>query len=250
MPYGSENLVIPESVVKRGWRGSTGARKDTLERLIKELPGRYSQLRQKQKDATKLALTGLGEYEIGDNPNTSEVEEDAVFRKNKRIGSREARAVQSEDAQANARGMQFSSFRDKGVGDALGRLSREAKAVVTEYADRMGAIADDEKITGDDLVGQLSALYGEEADYLRDNPELPTPQPESETPASGGGDESAPAAGGGGGKKSPEDLMKIWGSKQGWKGPWSSKPNRIPPGYAAFKKTNWGITRWFIAPKR
>ena len=248
MPYGSENLVIPESVKKRGWRAGTDARRGTLERLIKELPGRYSKLRDRQKSATKLALTGLGEYQIGDNPNTSEVEENAIFRKNKRIGSREAKAVQSEDAQANARGMQFSSFRDKGVGDALGRLSREAKAVVTEYADQMGALANDEKITGEDLVGQLSALYGEEADYLRDNPELPPPEPEAAAPAEGGGD--APAEGGGGGKKSPQDLMKIWGAKQGWKGPWVSKPGRIPPGYAAFKKTNWGITRWFIAPKR
>jgi len=185
---------IPESVRKRGLRADTQAKVDQAIRLVNAIPGKYEKLRDARKASAKLGLTGLGNYKTGDDPNTPLVETDAIFREDKRIGERETAAIKEADYAANARGMMFSSFRDRNVGAALGRLSREAAQVITQYAGDMGKLNDDQALEEGGLYDQLETLYGSEVDYLKENPERPPsvePSPTAPDDAAAGGGTTA-----------------------------------------------------------
>jgi hypothetical protein len=243
MAYDVSKLNIPQSVKDRGLRGATQSQLDILKRSIQNLPGKYDKLRDSRKANVKLGLTGLGNYQVGDNPDTTEVETDAVFRADKQIGDRETQAVREADSSANARGMMFSSFRDKSVGAALGRLSREAQQVITQYATDMGKLNDDQIGEENDLYGQMNTLYGSEADYLRDNPPTP-PEPPAN---SGGGDTGGGDTGGGSTDTKTLSANQKLAKEQGWLGPWtgSDAPKLDRTKFSVFKRN--GV--WFAQRK-
>ncbi len=239
MAYDVSKITIPDSVKEKGVRGSTQTQLDILKRSIEAIPGKYENLRKARKANAQLGVTGLGNYKIGDNPDTEEVETDALFRADKQIGDRETEAVREADNSANARGMMFSSFRDKSVGAALGRLSREAQQVITQYADDMGKLNSDQATDETGLYDQMNILYGGEADYLRDNPK---PEPETKDPAEGGG--------GGGEEAAPGKTLTAnqkYAKEQGWLGPWtgSQAPKLDRTKFSVFKRN--GV--WFAQRK-
>lgn len=239
MAFDPSKIQIPESVKQRGMRAGTQSQIDQIIRSINAIPNKYTELRKARKSNATLGLTGLGNYRIGDNPNTPEVETDAIYRADSRIGERETAAVKEADNAANARGMMFSSFRDKNVGAALGRLSREANQVITQYADAMGKLNDDQQNEETGLYGQLETLYGQEVDYLKENPPPPPNTPEP----SGGGDSDA----GGGAAQKPLSKLQQKAKDQGWLGPWTSKdpPKLDRTKFSVFKRDG----AWFAQRK-
>lgn len=233
MAFDPSKIQIPDSVKQRGLRAGTQTQVDQITRLINAIPTKYTELRNTKKASAKLGLTGLGNYQTGDNPNTPEVETDAIYRADNRIGERETAAVKEADNAANARGMMFSSFRDKSVGNALGRLSREANQVITQYADAMGKLNDDQQTEENGLYGQLETLYGQEVDYLKENPPPPpvTPDP----PAGGGGDAGGGSGGGAAAANGPRNV---------WRG--AAKPNL---NLLKSKYPNMNLRVVFVNPK-
>jgi hypothetical protein len=207
MAFDLSKIEVPDSIKGR-IRTGTQTRVDQITRSYDAIPAKYRELIKSRGASAKLGLVGLGNYKTGDNPNTPEVETDAIYREDTRLGDRETQAVKGADNAANARGMMFSSFRDKNVGDALGRLSREANQVLTQYATDLGKLEDDKRGEQQGLYNALETLYGEEVDYLKDNPP-PPPDPPAPDPASTGGTQPAGTA------RTDESLA--------WKG--TSKPN-------------------------
>jgi hypothetical protein len=175
---------VPENVKARGFRPGTQYQVDVIKRAIGDVPTKYAELQKRTKAGAEKGLTGLGNYAYGDDPSTPEVEDDRhMYRKDKQIGEREVAAVNDEKNAANARGLLSSSFKDKNVGDALGRLGREAQQVITDYAGQMGDLFQKERdeLNGPDgLYSKLANLYVGESDWLKENPEKPPPDP---TPA-------------------------------------------------------------------
>lgn len=185
MAFDLSKIVVPDSIKGR-IRTGTQTKVDQITRSYNALPAKYEQLIKSRGASTKLGLTGLGNYKTGDNPNTPEVETDAIYREDTRLGDRETQAVKGADNAANARGMMFSSFRDKNVGDALGRLSREANQVLTQYATDLKKLEGDKLGEQEGLYNALETLYGDEADYLKENPPPPPETPETTQPAPAG----------------------------------------------------------------
>ena len=230
MTFDPSKIHVPQSVLDRGWRPETMFQRTRLEDLIKGVPTRYGELRKGWTAKAKLGLTGLGKYLQGDDPSTEKVEgPDHLYRADKTIGDRERVAVKDQEAAANSRGLASSSFRDRGVGDALGRLSREANEVLTGYADQLKVLGDQEQeeLNGPQgLYAQLQGLYTGESDYLRDNPPPPPPAPAApaEPAAPKGGDALA--------------------QQQGWLGPWKAKPNLDTTKYSIFfREGKWYAVR-------
>lgn len=199
MAFDLSKIVVPDSIKGR-IRTGTQTKVDQITRSYDALPAKYRDLIKSRGASAKLGLTGLGNYKTGDNPNTPEVETDAIYREDTRLGDRETQAVKEADNSANARGMMFSSFRDKNVGDALGRLSREANQVLTQYATDLKKLEGDKLGEQEGLYNALEALYGDEADYLKENPPPPpepTPEPTQPTqPAPAGSTPAGTAKGG------------------------------------------------------
>lgn len=239
MAYDTSKIVIPKSVTDRGLRSQTQTQLDILKRSIEAIPGKYGELRKARKANSQLGLTGLGNYKFGDNPDTAEVETDAVFRADKQIGDRETQAVKEADNSANARGMMFSSFRDKSVGAALGRLSREAQQVLTQYAGDMRKLNNDERDEEGGFYDQMNTLYGAEADYLKENPVI---KDDDTASGDGGGGEGA-----GGTEAKTLTANQQYAKDQGWLGPWGGKnaPKLDRTKFSVFKRN--GV--WFAQRK-
>jgi hypothetical protein len=204
MAFDLKNIQVPDSIKGR-IRAGTQSKIDQITRSFDALPAKYQKLIEARGASTKLGLTGLGNYVTGDNPNTPEIETDAIYRADNRIGERETAAVKSADNAANARGMMFSSFRDKSVGDALGRLSREANQVLTQYATDLTKLEGDKLGEQEGMYNALQTLYGDEVDYLKENPPPPPATPDA--PAGGGGDAGG---GSGGGAAASSGGQRVW----------------------------------------
>jgi hypothetical protein len=175
MAYDPSKLQLPAGLsdrVQARMRAGTSTKLGVLQRGIEALPAKYDTLKVKSSSNAKLGLTGLGSYVMGDDPSTPQIE--TAYRKDNRIGDKETAAVKQADNAANARGLQFSSFRDKSVGDALGRMTREAQQVISQYAGDIGKLTGDQSDEETNLYGQMSTLYGEESDWIQQNPLPPT----------------------------------------------------------------------------
>jgi len=239
MAFDLSKIVVPDSIKGR-IRTGTQTKVDQITRSYNALPAKYEQLIKSRGASTKLGLTGLGNYKTGDNPNTPEVETDAIYREDTRLGDRETEAVKGADNAANARGMMFSSFRDKNVGDALGRLSREANQVLTQYATDLKKLEGDKLGEQEGLYNALETLYGDEADYLKENPPPPpeTTEPTQPTQPT----EPAPS-----GSNKPPSKLQQKAKDQGWLGPWTGKdaPKLDKSKFSVFKRDG----AWFAVRK-
>lgn len=236
MAFDPSKIVIPESVKQRGLRGASQLAIDTSIREINALPGSYKELKDAQKAGITRGLEGLGNYLFGDDPSTPEKEgEYHVYRADKRIGDRERNAVHNENSKANARGLFSSSFRDKGVGDALGRLTREAQQVITEYATSIKALDREQADKEQALYDVIGQTYVGEVDYLKENPDKPS---EAEINASV---EATKKADDNTSDLSPHQLLA---KEQGWLGPWDKKPT-LGAGFNVFLRHG----KWFAVRK-
>ena len=236
MAFDLSKIVVPDSIKGR-IRTGTQTKVNQITTSYDALPAKYAEMIKARGARTKLGLTGLGNYKTGDNPNTPLVETDAIYREDARLGDRETQAVKEADNAANARGMMFSSFRDKNVGDALGRLSREANQVLTQYADDLTKLEGDKEEEQKGLFNQLQTLYGEEVDYLKENP-TPVPETKEETQPT----EPAPS-----GSNKPPSKLQQKAKDQGWLGPWTGKdaPKLDKSKFSVFKRDG----AWFAVRK-
>ena len=245
MPYDASKLAIPQDIkdkIGSRMRAGTSFKLGVLERSINDLPLKYDKLKTRSQSSTKLGLTGLGNYAFGDDPSTPQIETDAVYRADNRIGDRETSAVKGADASANARGMQFSSFRDKNVGDALGRLSREAQQVMTQYAGDMGKLVTDQNAEETNLYDQMRTLYGDESSWVAENPPAPT---QAELDAA-----NPPAATEPADPNAGKTDNQKYAAQQGWLGPWNDKPALDKTKYSVFQRQlPNGEKRWFAVRK-
>lgn len=236
MAFDPSKIIVPDSVKARGLRSSTQYGIDVGIREINKLPALYKELKDAQKANVTRGLEGLGNYAYGDDPSTPEIEgEYHVYRKDKRIGDRERKAVHDQNAGANSRGLLSSSFRDKGVGDALGRLTREAQQVITEYATSIKGLDREQGEKETALYDQLNQLYTGEADYLKENPDRPS---EAEIQASVDATKSS--------DDNNSDLSphQLLAKQQGWLGPWDKKPS-LGAGFSVFTRHG----KWFAVRK-
>lgn len=252
MAYDPSKLQLPEGLVARvqaRMRAGTSTQLGILERGINAIPAKYDTLKVKSSSNAKLGLTGLGSYVMGDDPSTPQIE--TAYRKDNRIGDKETAAVKQADNAANARGLQFSSFRDKSVGDALGRMTREAQQVISQYAGDIGKLTGDQYAEETNLYSQMSTLYGSEADWISQNP-IPPTQAESDAaaaaaaPAQAPAQEDAPAA-----PEAPAPGSgKEFAQQNGWLGPWDAKPS-LGSNFSVFQRSNnSGKMQWFALDKR
>ena len=215
--------AVPQSVTDRGFRAASEAQRNILLRQIQGpngTMGSLASMAEQKRDVTRKnalqQLKGMGNYSIGDNPDTPEVERNAIFRNSKQLGEQERQAVNEQARAATNKGLGSSSFRDKAVGAALGQMSLRAQEIVSGYASEMSTINTELFQAETDVVNQLTVLYGEEADYLMANPKLPSDEPApEETPAA-----TQPAA-----QHAKGHII----------GPWTKKPN--------LDATKWRIVR-------
>jgi len=252
MAYDESKLNLPAGLgdrVRARIRTGTATQLGVLQRGIEGLPAKYDTLKVKSASNAKLGLTGLGNYVMGDDPSTPQIE--TAYRKDNRIGEKETAAVKQADNAANARGLQFSSFRDKSVGDALGRMTREAQQVISQYAGDIGKLTGDQSAEETNLYGQMSTLYGSEATWLDENPPPPT-QAELDAAAAA----AAPAAPAEAPAEAPAAEAPTPGSgkefavQNGWQGPWDARPN-LGPKWSVFQRSNnSGKMQWFAMEKK
>lgn len=249
MAYDPSKLQLPEGLATRvqaRMRPGTSTQLGILERGINAIPAKYNTLKEKSSSNAKLGLTGLGNYEMGDDPSTPQIE--TAYRKDNRIGDKETAAVKEADNAANARGLQFSSFRDKSVGNALGRMTREAQQVISQYAGDIGKLTGDQYAEETNLYGQMSTLYGSEADWIQQNP-LPPTQAESDAAAAAAAPAPAQAA-----KQAPAQAPAPTAGEQfaadrEWKGPWDNKPRLDKTKWSVFQRANQnGKMKWYAVP--
>lgn len=260
MAYDESKLNLPQERDANGktladrirarMRTGTSTQLGILERGINAIPAKYDTLKVKSSSNAKLGLTGLGSYVMGDDPSTPQIE--TAYRKDNRIGDKETAAVKQADNAANARGLQFSSFRDKSVGDALGRMTREAQQVISQYAGDIGKLTGDQYAEETNLYGQMSTLYGSEADWIQQNPIPPTPA-ESDAAAAAAAPAQAPAEAPAAAPAAPAPAPgsgKEFAVQNGWKGPWDAKPNLNKKVWSVFQRSNnSGKMQWFAVEK-
>jgi len=221
-------LGIPQSVKDRGLRAGTQAQLDILTRKLtgpNGAPGTLEHQANIQREQTKknalASLKGYGQFSVGDNPFTDEVETNSLFRNSKKLGSHEREAVNQQDAMAAMKGTQSSSFRDKAVGSALGQLSMRAQQQVSQYVQEMSTINSTLFDQQTEIFDTITTLYGEEANWLQDNPKLPSENPEPEPEAT-----PVQAAAGAGERK----MLGPWKADPRKSKAWAGFPNQTPPG--------------------
>lgn len=143
---------------------------------ITNLPGQFNPLLTQAQSQAKQGLAGLGGWRFKqDDPNTA-AREDLELEKdpNAGPGEREIQAINSERFGANQAGMLHSSFAQKNIGNALQRLSLEARQVVDQYSAQLTNVANQWSTSQQQLTTDWVNKYGEDSRWLADNPP-PTP---------------------------------------------------------------------------
>jgi hypothetical protein len=159
--------------------GSNAPNAASRQWLISQLPS-FAQQNQAAltgiQSGAKMGLAGYGGYSFAkDNPNTPQREDLTVaFNPNAGPGQREKQAFQGVRNSANAQGTLYSSFTNQNIASAAQRLSLEAQQIVNQYASSINQqqTAYANQVAG--VIGQWVGLYGQDAQYLAENPP-PTP---------------------------------------------------------------------------
>ena len=161
-------------------RAPHAAERTWLGQQLGQLPGLVNPRLTNIRAGAQQALAGYGGWKFRqDDPSTPEREDLILdFDGNARPGEREKQAVRQEQSAANARGMLESSFANQNVGQALQRLSLEAQQIANQYAK---SILDEQTSYASQvaqITGQWVNLYGQDSQWLMDNPPPPPPNPE------------------------------------------------------------------------
>jgi hypothetical protein len=161
-------------------RAPNAAMRTWLGQQLGQLPGLVNPRLTNIRAGAQQALAGYGGWKFReDDPNTPEREDLILdFDGNAGPGEREKQAVRQETNAANARGILSSSFTNQNIGSALQRLSLEAQQVANQYAK---AILDEQTSYANQvssITGQWVSLYGQDSQYLMENPPPPPPNPE------------------------------------------------------------------------
>jgi hypothetical protein len=151
-------------------RPGTQIMEKDLQRRGGSLGSKYAPQKTAQIGGTRARLKRYGGYNVGDDGSVNEARS-----KNGQAGQAYRESFQEGISGANARGIQESSFAAKTVGQAWGRLSQEAQDIVTQHAVSFNQILMSEGAEFDEINTGLSQLYGDEAQWMLDNPP-PLPQ--------------------------------------------------------------------------
>jgi hypothetical protein len=150
--------------------GTQVAEKELLRRGG-SLGQKYAPQKTAQIGGTRGRLKRYGGYQVNDDGSVNEQRA-----ANGQAGQAYREAYQEGTSAANSRGMLESSFAAKTVGAAWGRLSQEAQDIVTQHAVTFNQILMAEGAEFDEINVGLMQLYGDEAQWMLDNPP-PLPDP-------------------------------------------------------------------------
>ncbi len=161
-------------------RAPNAAMRTWLGQQLGQLPGVLNPRLTGIRADAQQALAGYGGWKFReDDPNTPEREDLQLdFQSGGPMGEKEKQAVQAERINANRRGDLYSSNTNQNIGSALQRLSLEAQQVANQYAK---AILDEQTSYANQvsqITGQWVSLYGQDSQYLMENPPTPPPPPD------------------------------------------------------------------------
>lgn len=159
-------------------RAPNYAMRTWLSQQLGELPNQLNANLTGIRAGAKQALAGYGGWQFGkDDPNTPEREDLILnFDAGLGLGEREKNAVKDVRSGMNSRGTLYSSFTDQNIGQAVQRLSAEAQQIATQYASAIQQAQTDYAGQVREITGQWAGLYGQDAQYLLENPP-PPPDP-------------------------------------------------------------------------
>ena len=163
-----------------GARAPQAAMRTWLGQQLGQLPGLVNSRLTDLRASTQQALAGYGGWKFReDDPNTPEREDLILdFQGGGPLGEKEKQAVQAERISANRRGDLYSSNTNQNIGSALQRLSLEAQQVANQYAK---SILDEQTSYASQvsqITGQWVSLYGQDSQWLMENPPPPPPPPD------------------------------------------------------------------------
>lgn len=231
-------------IAERGMRaGAQATEQDLLTRGAK-ISEKYAPQRTAATSSARARLKGFGGYKVNDDGSIGQSDPNA------QPGDYYKDAYRQGTSNAAAAGMMDSSFAAKSIGAAFGRLSAEAQAVVTQHAATMNGLVQQEAQDFSEINSQLIQLYGNEAEWLIDNPPpVPEPAPEAAPPPNPDPEQAAAAAGGGG-NAAAGTANRMWKGER-----YGAKPNLnslsrvwgIPANQ--IRVTRSGDGRWVAKPK-
>ena len=143
-----------------------------------QMPGLLNANLTSVRAGAKQALAGYGGWSFRDDDASTAAREDLTldFDGSKGPGEREKAAVKNEVNQANSAGMLESSFTNQNIGQAVQRLSLEAQAIATQYAQSIQSVQNDYAAQVANITSQWAQTYGSDSAWLVANPP-PTPPP-------------------------------------------------------------------------
>jgi hypothetical protein len=159
-----------------------------LDALAIERPG-FTRVRVWGRNAEHAAranaqqsLAGIAGYQFqNDDPTTQQDESLQLnYDPNANINSGDrSRQTALEARNSVNSNLQGSSFADKAVGSALGRLSLQAQGVVNQYSSTINGLNAQYSNAVSGLMGDLVDSYGADAQYMLDNVPPPAPVPDA-----------------------------------------------------------------------
>lgn len=160
-------------------RAPNSAMRAWLGQQLGQLPASYNANLTNIRTNAKQALAGYGGWKFReDNPNTPEREDLVLdFDGSSGLGEREKAAVRGVRAQQNASNMLYSSFTNQNIGTAVQRLNLEAQQIANQYASSLLQQHTDYANQVSQITGQYLSLYGQDSQWLLENPP-PTPEPQ------------------------------------------------------------------------
>jgi hypothetical protein len=164
-------------------RPGTQVMEKDLMRRGGSLGQKYAPQKTAQIGGTRARLQRFGGYDVRDDGSID-------AKKQSQPGQAYKEAYGAERDTANARGMMHSSFAAKTIGAAWGRLSQEAQDIVTQHAVSFNQLLMAESAEFDEINTGLQQLYGDEAQWMLDNPP-PLPEPAAPAASSGAGSAQA-----------------------------------------------------------
>lgn len=138
---------------------------------------RYTDLMRARRDAAAANLRRYGGVSfLKDDPNTPQDESLTPNYEKGLMGDADRDAYNSSLSRAAASGVVYSSAGDQMIGAALQRTSDEARAIVSQYASDMNAMANQKLTDQNEALSSYLSLYKEDAAWFLENgPKPPKP---------------------------------------------------------------------------
>ena len=156
-------------------RGPNAALRTVLRNRFENLDGSFTPQMRGARNAALAGLAGYGDYYTReDDPSTRLDESLDIERKKNRRGERQNDAINQTADAFNARGMLYSSLAKQNIASAVKRLDEQARGIVMQYAADIDRKQAEKFEAGTRLLEQVGSLWGEDAQYVIENP---TPAP-------------------------------------------------------------------------